>query len=104
MRVLKTVKQVTFKSGYLSSARKIIETEGWQSVMFRGLKTRLLGNALQGAFFSVAWNAFDSKSFHLPLNSCRCFSIIGAGNRAAYFTPPLQYISELITLRIQNSL
>jgi len=100
IRVLKTVKQVSLKSGYFSGAHEIIETDGLQSVLFRGLETRLLSNALQGAFFSVAWRAFDSKSFQSRPNSRRCFSIIGAGKRAAYFTPPLQYLVQNLNMKI----
>ena len=37
----------------------IVEADGWAGLFGRGLRTRLLTNALQGAVFSVLWKYFE---------------------------------------------
>jgi hypothetical protein len=37
----------------------ILETDGIQGLLGRGLQTRLLTNAIQGAAFSVLWKYFQ---------------------------------------------
>lgn len=77
LRVIKTTKQTAGldsveekkqKSGeenisgeisYVEAVNIILETDGWAGLFGRGLKTRLLTNAIQGAAFSVLWKFFQ---------------------------------------------
>lgn len=77
LRVIKTTKQtaqlVTDSQGGMSKSNKqrvkelsypeivamIIEQDGVVGLMGRGLQTRLLTNAIQGAVFSVLWKYFQ---------------------------------------------
>jgi len=38
----------------------VLETDGWYGLLLRGLGTRLLTNAIQGAAFSVLWKYFQT--------------------------------------------
>jgi len=70
LRVLKTTKQ-TARLGdatsnedskgmsYRDAVSEIIEKDGLQGLFGRGLQTRLLTNAVQGAAFSVLWKYFQ---------------------------------------------
>ena len=75
LRVIKTTKQ-TFRLGneegtqnmeiakakevtYPEIIRMIVEKDGWSGLFGRGLQTRLLTNAIQGAVFSVLWKYFQ---------------------------------------------
>jgi len=80
LRVIKTTKQTAALSSSSSNNNKTIEGEitntndfsykdavglvlekdGWSGLLGRGLRTRLLTNALQGAMFSVLWKYFQS--------------------------------------------
>ena len=40
---------------YREAAQQILETDGWQGLVGRGLGTRLVTNALQVALFTVVW-------------------------------------------------
>ena len=40
---------------YREAAQQILETDGWQGLVGRGLGTRLVTNALQAALFTVVW-------------------------------------------------
>ena len=70
LRVLKTLKQTssdnatssTSKFSYIGAARHIINSEGWYGLLGRGLETRLLANAVQGALFSVLFKLFQDSS------------------------------------------
>lgn len=44
---------------YSDAVKLILETDGWVGLFGRGLKTRLLTNAIQGAAFSVLWRYFQ---------------------------------------------
>ncbi len=44
---------------YVDAVKIILEKDGWEGLFGRGLKTRLLTNALQGAAFSVLWRYFQ---------------------------------------------
>lgn len=56
LRVVKTAKQTSnTASTYTQVARDIIDREGFQGLLGRGLKTRLLTNCIQGIMFSVLW-------------------------------------------------
>lgn len=53
-RVVKTIRQASAGDvSYLAAAQGVIAAEGLQGLLGRGLRTRLLVNALQGALFSV---------------------------------------------------
>jgi len=67
LRVLKITKQTsTFGEGeeemtYKQALDSILETDGWKGLLGRGLKTRLLTNAIQGSVFSILWKYFQIK-------------------------------------------
>jgi hypothetical protein len=68
LRVIKTTKQTAGLGGsdskeisYQEALALIIETDGLQGLFGRGLQTRLLTNAIQGAIFSVLWKYFQSS-------------------------------------------
>ena len=63
-RVIKTTKQTAqlSESGDMSYPQviaMIVEKDGWAGLLGRGLQTRLLTNAIQGAAFSVLWKYFQ---------------------------------------------
>ena len=73
LRVIKTTKQTASlgKSGsteieeakeitYREALNLVLEQDGIQGLLGRGLKTRLLTNAIQGAMFSVLWKYFQT--------------------------------------------
>lgn len=67
IRVLKTVKQtaevqITYKQAF----DEVISKDGIQGLLFRGLKTKLLTNGLQGIIFSIAWRYFEEKLHTKP--------------------------------------
>ena len=57
MRVVKTAKQTHPVAGvsYQEVVMQILAQDGLHGLLFRGLKTRLLVNILQGTLFSVLW-------------------------------------------------
>mmetsp|Transcript_43006 Transcript_43006/g.71476 ORF Transcript_43006/g.71476 Transcript_43006/m.71476 type:complete len:419 (+) Transcript_43006:79-1335(+) len=60
IRVLKVTRQTSERTiGYKEAARQVIETDGWQGLLGRGLGTRLCTNALQAALFTVAWKLLE---------------------------------------------
>lgn len=78
LRVIKTTKQTAGTSSkkdsmgeakdevsnsseisYSEAVKIILEQDGWTGLFGRGLKTRLLTNAIQGAAFSVLWRFFQ---------------------------------------------
>lgn len=68
LRVIKTTKQTAGLGGtdskeitYREALRLVLETDGVQGLLGRGLQTRLLTNAIQGAVFSVLWKYFQSS-------------------------------------------
>tara|TARA_A100001015_G_scaffold211926_1_gene237624 strand:- start:3216 stop:4040 length:825 start_codon:yes stop_codon:yes gene_type:complete len=62
LRVVKTVKQTNNnKSSYKNIITAIIEKDGIHSLLGRGLKTRILTNAVQGMMFTVCWKYFENK-------------------------------------------
>ena len=76
LRVIKTTKQtaalsngnktiegeitITNDISYRDALGLVLEKDGWGGLLGRGLRTRLLTNALQGAMFSVLWKYFQS--------------------------------------------
>jgi hypothetical protein len=71
LRVIKTTKQTAQlgddvaldgsqkELSYQEVVSLIIEKDGWAGLFGRGLQTRLLTNAIQGAIFSVLWKYFQ---------------------------------------------
>ena len=59
IRVIKTTKQShsDIKS-YRQIINEIIKKQGINSLLFRGLKTRILSNGMQGMMFTVLWKYF----------------------------------------------
>ena len=56
IRVVKTTKQTSKEVvSYSTAVRMVIEKDGVQGLFFRGLKTKILANGLQGLLFSVLW-------------------------------------------------
>eukprot|EP00403_Amphidinium_massartii_P025491 CAMPEP_0178405230 /NCGR_PEP_ID=MMETSP0689_2-20121128/18292_1 /TAXON_ID=160604 /ORGANISM="Amphidinium massartii, Strain CS-259" /LENGTH=292 /DNA_ID=CAMNT_0020026239 /DNA_START=77 /DNA_END=952 /DNA_ORIENTATION=+ len=57
IRVVKTKKQTDSdpNAGYVKAAKEIMDKDGIQGLLFRGLDTRVYTNVLQGAFFTVLW-------------------------------------------------
>lgn len=62
IRVVKTIKQTSSeKVSYMQAAQGVIAKDGIQGLLFRGLKTKLMTNGLQGVTFSVFWKYFQEK-------------------------------------------
>lgn len=59
LRIVKVYKQSTEELSYLKIVQNITEESGLSGLFLRGLKTRILTNALQGALFSVLWKYFQ---------------------------------------------
>jgi hypothetical protein len=56
LRVIKTARQTSDQSNnYKMLVTEILEKDGIQGLMSRGLKTRLMTNCIQGVMFSVLW-------------------------------------------------
>lgn len=56
IRVVKTTKQTSKEVvSYPTAVKMVIEKDGVQGLFFRGLKTKILANGLQGLLFSVLW-------------------------------------------------
>ncbi|KAL7535639.1 hypothetical protein ACHAXR_006633, partial [Thalassiosira sp. AJA248-18] len=69
LRVVKTTKQTAALGGddkkeisYQEALSLVLETDGVRGLFGRGLQTRLLTNAIQGAVFSVLWKYFQASS------------------------------------------
>lgn len=63
--VLKTQRQTTSHSiGYQEAISEIVNAEGILGFLTRGLRTRLLTNCLQGAFFTIVWNKLQRSLFN----------------------------------------
>lgn len=68
LRVIKTTKQtaglgdgVEKEITYREALALVLETDGVAGLLGRGLQTRLLTNAIQGAVFSVLWKYFQTS-------------------------------------------
>eukprot|EP00053_Salpingoeca_punica_P008269 m.74654 g.74654 ORF g.74654 m.74654 type:complete len:302 (+) comp14523_c0_seq3:196-1101(+) len=60
IRVIKVVKQAsTTNISYPAAVREIIVKDGVYGLFFRGLKTRLITNGLQGMLFTVLWKSME---------------------------------------------
>jgi len=62
LRVIKTTKQTSGDVSYREAVGDILDKDGWVGLFGRGLQTRLLTNAIQGAVFSVLWRYFQETS------------------------------------------
>lgn len=59
IRVIKTTRQSQKEiQSYLQIVRGIVQEKGVNSLLFRGLKTRIISNGLQGMMFTVLWKYF----------------------------------------------
>ena len=68
LRVIKTTKQTAQlgddnakEISYQEALAIILEQDGVAGLLGRGLQTRLLTNALQGAIFSILWKYFQTN-------------------------------------------
>jgi hypothetical protein len=65
MRVIKTTKQslgsTRSKTTYAETISLILAVDGWRGLFGRGLKTRILGNALQSILFTVVWRELSER-------------------------------------------
>lgn len=61
IRVVKTVVQTNVDFGYLAAAQKIYREGGIRAILFRGLTTRMLSNALQSVLFTVVWKICEHQ-------------------------------------------
>jgi Mitochondrial carrier protein len=58
IRVIKTTKQSLgsrTSATYIETIRIILAADGWKGLFCRGLRTRIIGNALQSILFTVLW-------------------------------------------------
>lgn len=64
IRVIKTTKQsVGTKHAvtYLETVRMIVAADGWKGLFGRGLRTRIMANALQSIVFTVIWRGLSER-------------------------------------------
>lgn len=61
LRVIKTVRQTNATMPYMEIVNGIMEKEGIQGLLGRGLKTRLLCNGCQGLMFSVVYKLVEAE-------------------------------------------
>lgn len=59
--ILETTNSSPREISYREAVSIILEKDGWIGLFGRGLQTRLLTNALQGAMFSVLWKFFQTR-------------------------------------------
>ena len=46
---------------YVDTVRMIIASDGWKGLFGRGLKTRIIANALQSTIFTIIWRGLTDK-------------------------------------------
>jgi hypothetical protein len=64
IRVVKTTKQAMGSkqnASYADTIRMILAADGWKGLFGRGLRTRILANALQSMIFTVIWRALADR-------------------------------------------
>lgn len=62
MRVIKTYRQTNAEViSYPNAVKQIIEKDGIGGLLWRGLKTRIVANGLQGILFSVMWKLLEDE-------------------------------------------
>jgi len=65
VRVIKTTRQTSkVNLTYMDSVHQVIKEDGVIGLFGRGLRTRILANALQGMIFSVLWKALEDQWKH----------------------------------------
>jgi hypothetical protein len=72
IRVVKTTKQAMGSkqnASYADTVRMILAADGWKGLLGRGLKTRILANALQSMIFTVVWRALAEKKWKNSIKS-----------------------------------
>jgi Mitochondrial carrier protein len=63
-RVVKTTKQALASKhniGYAEIIRMVVAADGWRGLFGRGLRTRILTNALQSVMFTVLWRGIAER-------------------------------------------
>ena len=62
VRVVKTTRQTSpTQLGYVESLQQLVAVDGWASLFFRGLGTRLLANILQSILFAMVWKYIEME-------------------------------------------
>eukprot|EP00980_Cylindrotheca_fusiformis_P030989 scaffold25694_cov127-Cylindrotheca_fusiformis.AAC.20 len=64
LRVIKTTKQSLGSKhnlSYLETIRMVLAADGWKGLFGRGLRTRILANALQSALFTIIWRGLAER-------------------------------------------
>lgn len=60
LRVIKTVRQTSSEElSYTRCLQEVIAKDGISGIFFRGLKTRMLINVIQSAFFTILWKLLE---------------------------------------------
>ena len=61
-KIIATNKQTNkMNVSYYDTAKKIVRRDGLPALVTRGLKTRMIGNGLQGAMFVVLWKGIEER-------------------------------------------
>eukprot|EP00429_Kryptoperidinium_foliaceum_P000572 CAMPEP_0176011908 /NCGR_PEP_ID=MMETSP0120_2-20121206/5523_1 /TAXON_ID=160619 /ORGANISM="Kryptoperidinium foliaceum, Strain CCMP 1326" /LENGTH=160 /DNA_ID=CAMNT_0017344779 /DNA_START=952 /DNA_END=1434 /DNA_ORIENTATION=+ len=63
-RVIKTTKQALGSKrdiSYSETIRMVLAADGWKGLFGRGLRTRILANALQSVVFTVIWRGLADR-------------------------------------------
>lgn len=61
-KIVATNKQTSKKKmTYIETARNIVSRDGLLALFTRGLKTRMIGNAIQGATFVLLWKELENR-------------------------------------------
>jgi hypothetical protein len=69
IRVIKTTKQAMGAKhavSYTEAINMVLAADGWQGLFGRGLRTRLLSNALQSIVFTVIWRGLAERGDQKP--------------------------------------
>jgi len=64
IRVIKTTKQAAASKrsvSYSEAVAMIFAADGWKGLFGRGLRTRILGNAVQSVLFTVVWRGLADR-------------------------------------------
>lgn len=62
LRVIKTSKQTSKENySYPRIVKNIIKNDGISGLFFRGLKTKIITNGVQGLLFTIIWKTLESK-------------------------------------------
>lgn len=63
-RVIKTTKQALGSKrdiSYSETVRMVLAADGWKGLFGRGLRTRILANALQSIVFTIIWRGLADR-------------------------------------------